>query len=210
MTARQTQPPGGTPPPTEATTGDGTTVQLEPLAREICGRYSAEFPDERGRYGAAGSAWCVHDNLYLLSWASDSVHGLVDMHQQVGWLASVLEARAFPLARLARDLELGATVVRSQVTGDAGDQVAAVLDDAAAFVRSRRSFLALEDYAQAAAAGDSAAAYNLGVLLSKQDPPDLVGARHWFGVAAAAGHADAAADLDALSAGSTTDRPPQA
>jgi hypothetical protein len=141
------EPPGGFPPPTSASIGDGATLQLQPLAREVCRQYAVEFPDEGQRYGPAGTAWCVHDNLYLLSWAADSVQGYVDMHQQVAWLAAVLEARSFPLARLARDLELAATVARLQVDGGAGEPMAAVLDDAAALVRSRATFLEPKDHA---------------------------------------------------------------
>lgn len=198
MSGRQTQPPGGNPPPESAPIGDGATLQLEPLAREICRRYADEFPDEGERYGTAGSAWCIHDNLYLLSWAADSVQGYVDMRQQVGWLASVLEARSFPLARLARNLDLAGTVTRDHVPGHLGEPLAAVLDDAAALVRSRSTFLALGDYQEAAAAGDTEAAFDLGVLLTKSDPPDLVGARHWWEQAATAGHAGAALNLGVL------------
>lgn len=173
-------------------------MQLEPLAREVCRRYAEEFPDESERYGTAGSAWCIHDNQYLLSWAADSVQGLVDMRQQVGWLASVLEARDFPLARLARNLDLAAAVTRDRVAGHGGERLAAVLADAAAFVRSRSTFLALGDYQQAAAAGDTQAAFDLGVLLTRSNPPDLVGARHWWEQAATAGHAGAALSLGVL------------
>src|SRR6185312_7999490 len=48
---------------------DGTEVDLEALATEICARYRAEYPDEDERYGAAGEQWCRHDNQYLVSWA---------------------------------------------------------------------------------------------------------------------------------------------
>lgn len=198
MTGRQLQPPGGNPPPTSTSIGGGATLQLEPLAQEICRQYAGEFADERERYGTAGSAWCVHDNQYLLSWAADSVNGYVDMHEQVGWLASVLEARKFPLARLARNLDLGAVVTRERVGGDAGERLSAVLDDAAAFVRSRASFLALGDYEQAAAAGDTVAAFNLGVLLTTKNPPDVSAARRWWEQAATAGHVDAAFNLGVL------------
>jgi hypothetical protein len=145
VTGRRTQPPSGYPPPVSAELEDGVVLLLEPLAREICGQYAHEFPDEDERYGTAGVAWCIHDNQYLLSWAADSVQGYVDMHQQVAWLASVLEARKFPLARLARNLDLAADVARRRVADDAGHRLAAMLDDAAAFVRSRATFLEPED-----------------------------------------------------------------
>jgi hypothetical protein len=51
----------------------------------------------------------------------------------------VLEAREFPLDRLARDLDVAAEVVALRVP--AGDAVAAALTRAAALVRSRDTFL---------------------------------------------------------------------
>ena len=121
--------------------GDGAAISLEPLAREICRRYQLEFPDEKGRYGDAGNDWCVHDNQHLLHWGAESVDGFVDMHQEVAWLARVLEARAFPLTRLARDLDLAAEVTGERVPGSPGEILSAVFHDAAAFVRSRATFL---------------------------------------------------------------------
>ena len=41
-------------------------------------------------------------------------------------------------------------------------------------------------YEQAAAAGDTGAMYNLGLLAERLDPPDLDQARHWYEQAAAA------------------------
>lgn len=121
---------------------DGTEpLDLLALAREICLRYRLEFPDEEERFGEVGNAWCVHDNQYVLDWAIEAVGGYVDMRQEISWLASVLEARDFPLDRLARNLDIGADVVRDSVSGVAGEQLAGVLADAAAFVRSRDTFL---------------------------------------------------------------------
>lgn len=86
-------------------------------ARAICRRYHAEFPDEEERYGDAGRAWCVHDNQYLLAWAfQDARDGTVDVTAQARWLAGVLEARGFPVERLARDLEIASDVVRTHVS----------------------------------------------------------------------------------------------
>ena len=135
------EPPSGQPPPTEARLGDGPPLDLAALAREICRRYQTEFPDERERYGDAGNAWCVHDNQHLLNWAAGSVNGYVDLEREVGWLARVLEARDFPIDRLARNLEIGADVVREQVGGARGDELAAAMATGAAFVRSKPSFL---------------------------------------------------------------------
>ena len=135
------EPPGGEPPPASVTLGDGQPLDLAALAEEICRRYRAEFPDEEGRYGEVGTAWCVHDNQYLLHWAAEAAEGYVDMRREVAWLGSVLEARAFPLQRLARDLEIGAEVVQERLSPGQAEPLAEVLVDTAAFVRSRGSFL---------------------------------------------------------------------
>jgi hypothetical protein len=47
-----------------------------------------------------------------------------------------LEARDFPVHRLARALEIGADVVMGQVAGPGGRELSAVLTDASAFIRS--------------------------------------------------------------------------
>jgi hypothetical protein len=132
-------PPSGQPPPRTAELAAGTAVDLEALAREICARYRAEYPDEEERYGDAGMLWCRHDNQHLVNWAVLHTRQFVVLDEQVAWLAKVLEAREFPLDRLARDLELAAEVVGERVAG-AGD-VAAALTGAAAMVRSRPTFL---------------------------------------------------------------------
>ena len=108
-------------------------VDLLPLAREICARYRREFPDEEGRYGEAGDAWCVHDNRHILRWAAISLElgdpGYLARH--ITWLADVLAARDFPLERLARDLEIAA-----EVAGEHGlDRLGGPLGDAAELVR---------------------------------------------------------------------------
>ena len=108
---RRLEPPTGHPPPVEARLDDGTVLDLRELAMEICRRYRAAYPDEQGRYGDAGVAWCVHDNQHLLNWAVLEARGFGDMRSDVSWLAGVLEARDFPLDRLARDLEICADVV---------------------------------------------------------------------------------------------------
>jgi hypothetical protein len=138
---RAVEPPGGEAPPSVAWLGDDESLDLVQLSREICRRYREEFPDEEGRYGSAGVAWCVHDNQWLLSWAAESMTDYLDMHAEVGWLASVLEVRGFPLERLCRDLEIAAEVVLNQVCGTSRMQLSGVLVDAAGFVRSRGTFL---------------------------------------------------------------------
>jgi len=138
---RRLEPPSGQPPPAEAQLGDGDPLDLAALAREICRRYRSEFPDEAERYGDAGNAWCVHDNQHLLNWAVGSANGYVDFEREVAWLARVLEARDFPLDRLARNLDIGGDVVREQLGGERGERLAAVLAGGAVLVRSRETFL---------------------------------------------------------------------
>ena len=140
MSARpRPAPPSGQPPPGVVELADGTAVDLAALAREICDRYRAEYPDEQERYGDAGVLWCRHDNQHLLNWAVLHTRAFVVLDEQVAWLAKVLEAREFPLDRLARNLELGADVVGERVAGSA--DVAAALRGAAAMVRARPTFL---------------------------------------------------------------------
>jgi hypothetical protein len=135
-------PPSGMPPPATASLPGGREIDLVPMAREVCARYAGEFPDEQERYGDAGRAWCVHDNQHLLNWAVLDVRGDLSLQEQVAWLGRVLEARDFPLHRLARNLDLDAEVVRESVGTD-GDAaaVAAALERAATMVRTRGSFL---------------------------------------------------------------------
>jgi hypothetical protein len=132
-------PPSGQPPPVRAELADGTVVDLEALAREVCDRYRAEYPDEEERYGEAGQQWCRHDNQHLVNWAVLHTREYVVLDEQVAWLAKVLEAREFPLDRLARDLDIAAEVVRARVP--AGGAAADALSGAAAMVRSRPTFL---------------------------------------------------------------------
>jgi hypothetical protein len=114
--------------------GADAPVELVPLAEEICRRYRDEFPDEQGRYGDAGMAWCVHDNQHVLNWAVGARNGYVDLHKELAWLARVLEAREFPVERLVRNLEIAAAV-----TADLP-----IADDLAAgarFIREQGSFV---------------------------------------------------------------------
>jgi hypothetical protein len=136
----QPAPPSGQRPPERAQLRDGTEVDLEALAGEICARYRAEHPDEEGRYGPAGDLWCRHDNQHILNWAVLDTFAYASLDEQVAWLAKVLEARDFPLDRLARDLEIAAEVVGDRL-GDAAGDVAAALTRAAAMVRARPTFL---------------------------------------------------------------------
>ena len=135
-----TEPPSGYPPPASAQPRDGETLDLRSLAQEICARYRAEFPDEQERYGDAGMAWCLHDNRHILSWAVNAWNGYGGFEAQLSWLAGVLEARDFPLDRLARDLEIAADVLAAPHRG-----LSETLTTGASFVRSRPSFLSPPD-----------------------------------------------------------------
>lgn len=135
MTRGVARRPSGHPPPTHATAAGGATIALRPLAEAICRRYWEEFPDEQTRYGDAGLAWCLHDNQHVLNWAFLEQRGFVDLDEQVAWLARVLEARDFPIARLARSLELAADAVEGEL-GEAGLAVARRLRENAAEVKA--------------------------------------------------------------------------
>ena len=136
--ARQVRPPrGGDDAPTASSLlATGQDIDLAALATDICRQYRLEFPDEQKRYGAAGVAWCVHDNQHLLNWASQAVNGEIDARYEVAWLANVLEARDFPVDRLARDLEIGADVVSREIALPGGAALAAELAELAVFLRS--------------------------------------------------------------------------
>jgi hypothetical protein len=138
---RRPAPPSGMPPPAVVRLPSGAELDLPPLAREVCRRYDEEFPDERERYGPAGMQWCVHDNQHLLNWAVLDLRTDVVLADEVAWLAKVLEARDFPLDRLARNLELDAEVVRDALGGAVGEALAERLVAAAGMVRERGSFL---------------------------------------------------------------------
>ena len=133
-----TEPPSGYPPPVHASLRDGGTLDLRALAAEICRRYRIEFPDEEQRYGDAGMAWCIHDNQHIVNWAVTQANGYGGFERQLDWLAGVLEARDFPLERLARDLEIAAAVLDDNARRPG---LGKILANGARFVRSRASFL---------------------------------------------------------------------
>lgn len=140
MTARRLAPPSGHPPPASVVV-NGTALDLLHLAQEICRRYREVFPDEEERYGEAGHAWCIHDNQHLLNWAAGEVNGHFEMAPQVAWLAKILEARQFPIDRLARNLDIASEVVLTDATGGPVERIAEVLADAATYVRQHDTFL---------------------------------------------------------------------
>ena len=123
-------PSGGTPPPATATLEDGEVLHLAPLAHEISRRFLHEHPDEEARYGEAAYAWCVHDNQWLLGWATEDLAiGERHLAKNVQWLAGLLRARGYPFERLARDLEIAAEVVGDET--EARGKLAAKLREGA-------------------------------------------------------------------------------
>ncbi len=133
--AKRLAHPSGHPAPRRAVAaGGGPALDLETLALEVCRRYREAYPDEEGRYGEAGAAWCVHDNQHLLNWAAIEARGFGAMEHDVRWLAGVLQARDFPLERLAHDLEIAADVVQSRAPA-APEAMVGALRRSAAVVR---------------------------------------------------------------------------
>ncbi len=132
-------PPSGFAPPTRARTRDGELVDLVLVAERAAAAFVAAFPDYADRYGPVAIPWCVHDDQHLLNWAILSLDEQVDYERELAWLARVLEARTFPLAWLASGLDVLAAAVREVYPALTG--VAARVDEGAAFIRSRPSFL---------------------------------------------------------------------
>ena len=115
-------PSGGAPPELAQLPG-GRRLELATPAREIARRHRAEFPDEEERYGDGGLEWCAYDNQWILAWAAADAAGFESLGRQIEWLAGVLDARGYPVERLARDLEIAADVVaplRAQLESAAG------------------------------------------------------------------------------------------
>jgi hypothetical protein len=77
----------------------------------------------------------VHDNQHLINWALVEANNYGGFERQLAWLAGVLEARDFPLQRLARNLEIAATIVTASSPGRRTPS--AILRDGAHFIRSR-------------------------------------------------------------------------
>lgn len=130
---RQVERPGGSPPPTEVVF-EGERLRLLALAEEIARRHLAQHPEDASRYGdELALEWAVHDQQHVLSWAFSDAAGFVELDEQVGWLARVLDARGYPLANLADCLRTAADVVEERVGGGAAG-VAARLREVAADV----------------------------------------------------------------------------
>jgi len=137
--SRRLAPPSGMDPPERVAGLCGRDLDLVEIARTTCVAYGREFPDERERYGDAGVQWCRHDTQHLLNWAVLSVTDNLDYERELSWLARVLEARDFPLPRLARCLELLAQTTRETVPDE--PQIAARVDSGASYISSHESFL---------------------------------------------------------------------
>lgn len=113
--------PSGAAPPEEA-----AGLDLRVMAGRVTDRYGAEFPDEDERYDpAVWRAWCRHDTQYLLQWAVLDVEQTTSLDTQVAWLAGILDARGFPLDRLARTLELAGDEADAEQRADVGERLRA-------------------------------------------------------------------------------------
>jgi hypothetical protein len=117
----------------------GREINLVELGRTAARAYADEFPDERERYGPAAAEWCRHDIQHLLNWAVLSLTHELDYERELAWLARVLEARDYPLPRLARCLELLAGTVRDAFPEE--PEIAARVEHAASYIASRETFL---------------------------------------------------------------------
>jgi hypothetical protein len=131
--------PSGERPPTTAISPRGQELDLVAVAKLTCSAYDAEFADERARYGPAGMQWCLHDNQHLLNWAVMSLTYGISFEHELAWLAGILERRAFPLERLARDLELLSSALTSTYPDE--QEVAERIKEGAAFIASRPTFI---------------------------------------------------------------------
>ncbi len=136
-------PPKGAEPPATATLGDGTEIDLPPIAREICRRHFEGHPEELERYGDNGRLWCEHDNRWILAWAVRDDAGHADLESQISWLARVLESRGFPLAWLASNLQLAAEELAT--AGPAATGAAHRLREEGGRVRATPTFLETAD-----------------------------------------------------------------
>lgn len=95
------RPPSGQAPPTDAPAPGGGRLDLAALATAVCDEHLERFPEEVAERGPAARDWGIHDGQWLLFWAAHDDAGDVDLLAQVAWLAGVLDARGYPLERLA-------------------------------------------------------------------------------------------------------------
>ena len=129
---REVSRPSGSPPPAEAQFGM-VRVPLVALAEETARRHLLTHPEDATRYGDLAREWAVHDMQHVLAWAFGDAGDLVELGEQVGWLARVLDARGYPLGNLSDCLVIAADVVAEQVAD--GEGVAARLREVAEAVR---------------------------------------------------------------------------
>jgi hypothetical protein len=116
--------PSGAAPPEHA-----GGLDLRAMADRVTDRYGVEYPDEDERYEPeVWRAWCRHDTQYLLQWAVLDLDRMTSLDNQVAWLAGILEARGFPLDRLARTLELAADEADAEQRDDVGDRLRAAAE----------------------------------------------------------------------------------
>jgi len=122
---KRTVMPSGAAPPEEA-----GGLDLRAMAERVTDRYGVAFPDEDERYDpAVWRAWCRHDTQYLLQWAVLDVEEVTSRDAQVAWLAGILEARGFPLERLARTLELAGVEADAEERTDVGGRLRAAAQE---------------------------------------------------------------------------------
>ena len=122
---KRTVMPSGAAPPEEA-----AGLDLRAMADRVTDRYGTEFPDEDERYDpAVWRAWCRHDTQYLLQWAVLDVEQTTSLDTQVAWLAGILDARGFPLDRLARTLELAGDEADAEQRTDVGERLRAAAQE---------------------------------------------------------------------------------
>jgi hypothetical protein len=93
--------PSGLEPPTDAPAPGGGRLDLVALATAISDEHLAAHPEELEERGPATRDWCIHDGRWVLFWAAHDHTGDLDLVAQVRWLAGVLDARGYPLERLA-------------------------------------------------------------------------------------------------------------
>lgn len=115
------------PPPATAQASEGMTVELAPLAQEVCDRHLQRHPEDVERYGfELASQWCIHDQQHILAWAIEDR----DLTGQVHWLAGVLDARGYPVANLVDSVLQGAKILGARLSAPVGEAVAARMRDA--------------------------------------------------------------------------------
>ncbi|HZG35304.1 MAG TPA: hypothetical protein VEY87_05600 [Gaiellaceae bacterium] len=140
------RPPSGASAPTTSLIPGGAAIHLQPLAREICRRFYIRFPDELERSAEPGTAWCQHDNQYLLAWAiQEARDGTISFVEQSLWLARVLHSRGFPLEQLTENLLIASDLARNH--GELGRLAQSTADVLAAGADAVRELAGSSDFA---------------------------------------------------------------